>query len=271
MAVRHKIMKNLFKDYYIEENNTYKTEEENVLITDNIYIIKNNERIRATSKDFKKLSKIFFIIDFSSTKLDIHVAKRLVRKIKRISKYIAKNTNKVGIQQDKKIIIGNIIGLDKQYANDILTSLVITLIKDKKEKYNYLYDNICWYLDNEFAKNNYCGFKNNKCIAIKPESTNCYCCCWHFKNKRFGALYQSAKTMVPCEYFDDNKKTCSTKCIRCKLVSCPAVKKKGGKFTIWNVLLIKYYFNIVQKTIVLCTPYTKKEIILKWINRTAIK
>ena len=40
-------------------------------------------------------------------------------------------------------------------------------IKDKRKRYNYIYDTVCTYLDEKFQKENICDFKNSKCIAVR--------------------------------------------------------------------------------------------------------
>lgn len=260
-------MKQLIYNYYIEEMNSYKLKENDIFISDDLYIIKSNFTKKLTKNDLKKLDKIFFLIDFSNVDLNIKVAKKIIKKVKNISKFLKKNNNKIGVKNKDNIIIGNIIGIEQQYANDILVSITIPLINNKYDKYNFLYDSVCWYLDNEFRTKNLCGFKNDRCIGVSNDSSNCAGCCHHFPNKKFGAIYQSSKALVLCENFNTTgpNKGCSTKCIMCKLITCTAVRKKGVSFNVWNVLLLRYYFNWWQKWIIISHAFTKKEIILNKI------
>lgn len=264
-------MKQLIYNYYIEEKRDY--ENANILITDNIYIIKDKKIEIATIRKIKELKYFYFMIDFSEKKLNIKSARKIIKQIKKISGLIEKNKKQVGLKKEEKIILGNIIGIEQQYANDILVAITIPLIENKIDKYNYLYDNICWYLDNEFKTKNLCEFKNDKCIGVSKNSKNCAGCCIHFPDKRFGGIYQSPKKMVVCEYLDttSNKKGCTTKCIMCKMITCSAVRKKGSKFNVWNVLLLCYYFNLLQKWIVISSAFTKKEVILEKICKVSLK
>jgi len=264
-------MKKILNNYYIKEEMEYINKQNDILITDDIYLIENGQEIIASKNKLRELKQLYFVIDFSNKKLNINVAKKLIKKIKNISSLIKAKKDNIGIKEEDKIIIGNIKGIEQQYANDILVALTVPLTNNKKEKYNYLYDNICWYLDNEFISKNLCGFKNNRCIGISKDNNECIGCCKHFKNKKFGAIYESSKKLVRCEYLDEETKRCTAKCIMCKLVTCSEVKKnKNVRFNVWNVLLIRYYFNFIQKIITISTAYTPKEKILKRLCRATI-
>lgn len=69
-------MKQLIYNYYIEEMDSYKLKENDIFISDDLYIIKNNFRKKLTKNDLKKLDKIFFLIDFSNEDLNIKAAKK---------------------------------------------------------------------------------------------------------------------------------------------------------------------------------------------------
>lgn len=42
-------------------------------------------------------------------------------------------------------------------------------IPDKRERYEYVYDAFCNYLDNEFSVNNFCDFRDGKCAAVRDD------------------------------------------------------------------------------------------------------
>ena len=119
-------------------------------------------------------------------------------------------------------------------------------------------DEICFYLDHVCINNNLCEFKNDKCFA-KRNTNVTMGCCHHYPNKKFGLFYQ--KQMIPCEYLSE--KGCTTKAIGCKLFMCDEIHKEGYKFTVYNVLLIRYFFNVVQKFIIKTGVFDTKENIIK--------
>ena len=103
-----------------------------------------------------------------------------------VKKYKDKDVIIVLKQNDKIIDLDNI-----DYLNDIeykwkLYSVIASNIKNIEKRYNYIYDTVCDYLDNEFQEKNICQFKNNKCVGVTDgyhckESIN-GCC---FGRKRF--------------------------------------------------------------------------------------
>ena len=99
----------------------------------------------------------------------------------------------------------------------------------RKDKYNLIYDYACNYLDNEFQKNNWCGFKNNmcECNRNKPIEYQTSSCCTRTYTKE------------TCKYLDEEKKRCSIRCLACKLFVCNYLIKKGVKYTSNKVYCLK--------------------------------
>lgn len=48
---------------------------------------------------------------------------------------------------------------------------------------------------------------------------------------------------------------------------CDEVNKKGYKFTVQNVLLIRYFFNFLQKIVIQTSVFQPKEEIMKKLLR----
>ena len=200
----------------------------------------------------KKYKYIVFYFDFLGGKLTLKQSDKLVCSIKKLER-IRKIKNKIKYIYLKS---GN-----SPYEQFVTTSAYILNIYDKKDKYEKLYDSICDYLDDRVVKTNACGFKDDKCIAKRD--TNCTMgCCHHYKNKLFGVLYE--KELNLCEYQKDKK--CSAKCITCKMYMCDTLKKKGYNFNTRNVILIKRYFNPLQKIVLTTSFFTPKDKILRRIN-----
>lgn len=123
-------------------------------------------------------------------------------------------------------------------------------IKDIKERYSYIYDVVCDYLDNEFITNNKCDFINNRCISVRfgshcPESVN-------------GCCYGTNRGL--CKNFIDGK--CTIRSLSCKLFTCRYLRKQGIKYPINSFPLLKYFFNIRQKIVIDESIYKDKDYII---------
>jgi len=265
-------LKNVVNNCYIILNNDEMKYGENAVIfkyQDGIRIkYKNNEynsEIFLKEKNFKQVTNIIFELDFSND-LEFEQASILIKNIIKIGKIAKKNKIKIGIEKYHINILGKVINGNSQYENDVISSIGVLVCNNKKQRYEFLYDQICDYLDKEVITKNVCGFENNKCIAKR--NTNCNMgCCHHFKNKYFGILYETKLQL--CEYQQD--KRCTAKCISCKMYMCDYLVKRGYKFTCSNVLLIKHYFNLFQKIVIKSSFFTPKDKILKIIYLFCIK
>lgn len=216
---------------------------------ENLNFIKVNEEIK-----FNRYKESVLYIE-NIEKLELNEIKKIVQKI---SSIIKENHIKLGTIIDDKKTICIIVTEDKENRNvkDIIKSINACLIKDKYNRYEYLYDEACEYLDNEFTRNNYCDFKDNVCIAKRNLRTRPggkkMGCCYNFN--KFGVFGKK----VRCEYLGD--KGCTAKCIGCKLMTCDYIKVK---FKIKNIILLDCFFNVVQKLIIKMRCFTPKEKIMK--------
>ena len=196
-------------------------------------------------------------IDFNNINFDKKTAKKIISSLVKLRKKadFFKDLIKVeivGIQKD------NLHEIVNQYEYEINVAIKAVQIQNKKERIEYLYDEICFYLDHVCINNNLCEFKNDKCF-VKRNTEVTMGCCHHYPDKKFGMFYQ--RKMIPCEYLGE--KGCITKAIGCKLFMCDEINKKGYKFTVYNVLLIRYFFNVVQKFIIKTGIFDTKENIIK--------
>lgn len=246
----------------------------NLLVYNNIYFLTEKvslhnltnivllNPLKDTISIFQKNKTLLLSIDFSYINSKNHG--KIMKNIINIFKKSKRFKIQIGYTENEKIILGifqNYNCNDFSHKNIFITIKAL-LIKDVQQKYEYLYDEICNYLDEQFLKNNLCQFENDKCIYMK-DTNKLMGCCHHFKNKKYGIFYSNK--LILCEHFDLNKKQCSTKCVACKLLTCPHLKKQGITFTINNVYLIKYFFNIFQKLVLMTTFFTTKEKIIKKI------
>lgn len=248
-------------DKYIIENEEYKKKEKYSCIIK--YIAKDDKfylSYRNKKEEIEDLYRLFkdnvimsdlviFHLDFSNIKISLKEADILVCNIKKLQKLRS--------LKDKKILVYRKTG-KSCYEEFVLYSICLLNYKTKKDRYNYLYDSICKYLDDRVVETNVCGFKDDKCI-VKRNTNIKDGCCHHFNNIYCGLLYE--KKMHLCEH--QINKRCQAQCISCKMYMCDTLRKKGYKFTPSNVILVKRYFNPIQKLIIMTTFYRTKEKIMK--------
>ena len=205
----------------------------------------------------RKDRKIEIKMDFRKVGYNEKSAKKIIRTLKNIRREadLLKKSIKVEILAQKCEDPHKITNL---YEFDLYVAVTAIQIEDKMQRYDYLYDEICYYLDHVCSMHNLCDFKNDQCFA-KQNTDVTMGCCHHFPNKKWGIFYQ--KKMVPCEYLSE--KGCTTKAIGCKLFMCDEVRKKGYHFTVYNVLLIRYFFNFIQKIIIKTSVFDTKENIIR--------
>lgn len=194
---------------------------------------------------------VIFKYDFSKDKITLNQSDIIVKGLKKLlnKKYLLDKKKHIDLKTGNSV-----------YEEFIKIAVGVLNFNTKKEQYNYLYDRTCDYLDDRVVKCNACGFKEDKC-EVKRNTNTTMGCCHHYKNKKFGILYE--KNLILCEYQKD--KMCTAKCLTCKLYMCDAMKKKGYNFNIKNIISIKRYFNIIQKIILSTSFFTTKDEILKKI------
>ncbi len=232
----------------------------------NIQIINNNKQITdKKAVDIQNLNlnkviknkKLMLNIDFE--KITKKQYKRILKRLLFIKNIASKINIEIGTLENNKKIIGYLINFNStnQEHNDFIQAINAIFYNTKYERYNYIYDTVCNYLDNYFYGKNLCDFKNNKC-GEKMNTSSITGCCHHFKNKWIGPLSK----LVLCEYLKEDY-TCGAKCISCKLFTCDYLEKKGIKFRIKDILLLDTFFNPIQKYFIKYMVFTPKEKIIK--------
>lgn len=109
-------------------------------------------------------------------------------------------------------------------------------IKDKKKRISFVYDKSCDLLDDDFYGKNICEFKDNKCIHDRLHNASCDGCC------------RTNDGLRKCKYLENHR--CKTKCLACKFHICYCIRKKGYKYKINDIYMIKYILNWKQKIII---------------------
>lgn len=241
------------------ENGTY------VDISDKKYSITKvacNQRYSDIKQQIRKARNTNIILDITID--NKHSKEDLIRNLIKIYKDLKRYNIRLGMQDDNKMIIAKINDYtqNEEEYKELIIAINAMQYENKVQMYNYLYDSICDFLDNEFVTKNICGFKNDKC-KIKANTDVTMGCCHHNGNKYFGILYGSK--LCTCEYLIDRR--CTAQCITCKLFTCDELEKEGIKYTVNNIPLLKYFFNPIQKFVVISSHFTPKDKILKRIIR----
>ncbi|MGN1300381.1 MAG: hypothetical protein ACI4VC_03455 [Clostridia bacterium] len=242
------------KDIIDLDNNYYlKVVNENNEIPFGTISIENLKLIKALKKE-----KIIFQIDFN--KFSKKEYKKILKKLLFVKNIAMKMKKKFGVDEDKKKIVAYIINFNENDVSqqDFISGINAIFYNTRYERYNYIYDTVCNYLDSYFYGKNLCDFQNNKC-GEKRNSPSTTGCCHHFKHKALGPLSK----LVLCEYLNKENYTCDAKCLSCKLFTCDYLESKGIKFKIKDILLLDTFFNPLQKYFIKYMVFTPKEKILK--------
>lgn len=243
-------------------------------LDNNYYLEILNESINYDLTDITKLKlnqiikrkKFLLKIDFKF--LNKKDYKKILKKLLRIKRIVCKLNRKriknqinIGIEIKNKKLLGYVINYDKKNKNqnDFISAINAIFYNNKYEMYNYIYDNVCNYLDSFFYGKNFCDFENNKC-GEKRNTNSKIGCCRHYKNKLLGPLLSN--NLIPCEYLKDNH-TCGAKSLGCKLFTCDYLRSKGVRFKIKDILLLDVFFNQLQKYYIKTSVYKPKDKILK--------
>lgn len=132
-----------------------------------------------------------------------------------------------------------------------------------KERYEYVYDSICDYLDNKFKENNYCDFKDGTCISNRSGigKNRQMGCCYSFRLDMFANM----RDKKLCKHLGNNG--CDTKCVSCKLYTCKYLDKKGIRFSLFSFPKLDKVFNRKQIEVLKYNCFrTKEEIIDKLVE-----
>lgn len=168
---------------------------------------------------------------------------------KNIKKYLNKNVCVHLLYQEEDFIDDSKIEKYISVKNKIQIIHALN-IKDLEKRYSYIYDVVCNYLDNEFQGKDICNFKNSKCISVRNNG--------HCPNSKNGCCYGTNRGL--CINFKDGK--CSIQSLSCKLFTCRYLKKKGIKFSVNDIDLLKYFFNLRQKYIIDTSIFKDKDEII---------
>ncbi len=204
----------------------------------------NNDKTKIKISDNKKQFKIFKI-DFNGTyNFQVKTLKKLYSLIS--NGYIFgipfNEYNLVGIVDNCESYDNNV-----NSDNEILFALSAIFIADLRERYNFLFEKICDYLDSLWGKYNPCKFKNDTCIAARNGMTTYEkdgCCHPFYYSKD---ILKFVEGVHKCKYLDPVKH-CTMRNITDKLFVCDFLKdEKLFDIDFNKIFLIQIFFNSHQK------------------------
>lgn len=244
---------------------------------DNAVILKNNYCFKVINSFYEKdgeitdinelkLLRVFrmnsLVLKIDFNEIPTKRYKKILKKFLLIKKVL--NKNKIGIMENSKKLLGYLVNYDKNNKehNDFISGINAILCNTRYERYNYIYDEVCNYLDSYFNDKNLCEFECNKCPPMKNAKSLVGCCNLP-KHKILGPFSK----LVPCKYLNKDYK-CEAECISCKLFTCDYLVKKQVQFRIKDILLLDVFFRPLQKYYIKCSVFIPKEKIMKKLMRS---
>ena len=181
---------------------------------------------RITKSLIRNLKKIIVLINLDD---NYENTKYIIKNYIKLKNIIEIYKIKFGKRIGNKTCIGIVNSNNSAYLNDIIVSIKAMNKKEIDERLSYVYDEACDYLDSQFRTNNYCEFHaDDTCIANR-NGTAAHSemgCCYSFK---YGSLFSKdlIQNLGICEHLDC--KSCSTKCMSCKMFTCKELKSKRNR------------------------------------------
>lgn len=216
---------------------------------------------------FKNINKIFVVVSVPDEYIE---CKKLIKNLIELQNICLSLNIEWNHLIDNRNIVGYVIEHQSPYVQDIVNTFNALLLNNKKEKYEFIYDTTCRYLDTQFANNYFCDFKNDQCIANRNKSSvQCDMgCCYSYEYSNFFDP-SFIKNIRLCEHFKN--KTCSTMCIACKMFTCKELKKNGISFSINNLLLLDCFFNKKQHLILKLNFFkTREQVLDKLLEKSSL-
>ena len=174
----------------------------------------------------------------------------IIKNTKKIIKFCDKNNLLLEVNyNDKKLTYKDLKKDIPDSVRDIITIMHAINLKNKYERYNYIYDTVCSYLDTRI-NTNYCMFKDDICIRdrLKSNGHKNGCC--------------ECKGRGKCKYLIDG--VCTMKsCMACKLFTCHTLKTLGITQNINDYVLTRYFFNEKEKDVLQFSYWTPKDIVME--------
>ena len=236
----------------------------------NVLVISKNagkirsDKFKAAEKPKKRImntlnENVIIMVNADSALPDAeNIVRRLAEYFELAEQMKLNHVHRLNNVQTAAFIISN--DTSSEAFSDIAAALKAVMIKNNRKRIEFLYDLLCSRLDRKFIENNYCQFENDTCIAARKGLTphETYGCCYSFKYSANPRKYM--KDIKLCEKLDG--KTCSTKCLVCKLYTCDYLKKQNIVFDLKKMPLSKYFFTKKQIRIINQSFFMNREDII---------
>jgi hypothetical protein len=153
---------------------------------------------------------------------------KIIKQTKKILKLCDENNLILKINYNNK-------NIEKEDNEELFNILCAINIKNIEERYSFIYDTVCNYIDKKYLECNYCDFKDNVCIFFRnnPKISHPDGCCYNSERDN------------ECIHLKNHR--CNIKSISCKLYSCEYLRKRKVNFKMKDIPLLKYFFNLKQK------------------------
>lgn len=137
---------------------------------------------------------------------------------------------------------------------------LVEALEREKDRYEYIYGTVCDDLDQFFSTFGFCDFRENQCFSQRHKDI--------FKNhypvpKRNGCCFNVYRK---CKHLQKDG-SCDTKCLACKLYTCPFLGRMKIGIMVSEVLLLRSFLNREQKRDVIYQFFTPQETILKNVEK----
>ena len=138
----------------------------------------------------------------------------------------------------------------------IKKAIEIININSREKQYEKIYEEVYNYLQKDFISNNYCDFKNNKCIAQRHLTLYPF-------NRKNGCCFTRIRT---CPHLQIGG-NCNVQCMACRLFSCPYLSKRDITYYANEFVLLKAFLNKKQRKHLVFDFYKCKSTVLKNIAK----
>lgn len=132
---------------------------------------------------------------------------------------------------------------------------------NQKERYEFIYQAVCTQLDTIFTQNQYCDFRENRCISQRHRLRD------YPVNHKNGCCFMA---ISPCKQMD-KMHHCTANCLPCKLFTCHFLTKRGITYSAYEIPLLKCFFSKRQRMILVNRFYTSKDKLIKELRKEAEK
>lgn len=229
------------------------------------YKLKNNQKSNNNTKIKKDKTHILFLIEINSN-CKMYDGKFINKLFIKLLRKFKKQKFKIGfpINNNSEIYFSNIKTAFTDLDDDISNILFANLNENLYDTYTYIYDKVCEKLDQSFMINNFCDFKDDKCIANR-DSDNIErdngCCHSFIRNKNIKA-HKTTEELTLCSYLGEDK-SCQIKCISCKFFVCQYLKNKGVYLDILDNFLLRSTFTRKQLDVIHINFFKTEDAIIK--------